>query len=51
MPKGKNTKVWNEDLVKALRARADVASRQSKKSVVTFTQASQAIAEGPLFVP
>jgi hypothetical protein len=48
MPKGKNTKVWNEDLVKALQARADVARRQGKKAAVTLTSASQAIAEGSL---
>ena len=34
----KDTKVWNEELVSALRAREDLAKRQGKQSQITWRQ-------------
>lgn len=43
MPRAEGTKVWNEDLTKALRARADTARRQGKRSAVGFDEAAAII--------
>ena len=40
MPRPKHAKVWNEDLVKALRARAETALRQGKATHISFQNAA-----------
>lgn len=39
----KNTKIWNEDLVDALRAREDVARREGKQSQITWKRGAETI--------
>lgn len=43
MPRAKNAKVWNEDLVTAFQARAQQALSQGKSSHLTWRTAAQSI--------
>lgn len=45
MPKAKDTKVWNEDLVMAFGARAEQALSQGKTTHIFWRQASATIQE------
>jgi len=43
MGKPKDAKVWNEDLVQALRARANQARQQGKQIQITYNQGADQI--------
>ena len=42
-PNKQNRKIWNEDLVTALRAREEMARRGGKRSAITFKQGADTI--------
>lgn len=43
MPPPKDAKIWNEDLVNALRAREDVARRAGKRDVTSWRRGAETI--------
>ena len=43
MPPPKDAKIWNEDLLQALRAREDMALREGKQIQLTWQKGAQAI--------